>query len=189
MKKNMGFDSSIEKLARSTASKTGRRGFIGKLGMFLAGSALIPLLPVDRRSRLALGGEAQAATIGNLTRDGWKPQDKDPKSCDYWRHCAIDGNVCDCCGGTLTSCPPGSSLSPSSWVASCYNPGDGHTYLIAYRDCCGKHTCGRCNCVNTQGELPVYRPEFNNDIVWCFGAENDAMTYHCTISPVVGKAS
>ncbi len=187
MKKNTGFDSKIEKLARTTASKTGRRSFIGRLGGFLAGSALLPLLPVDRRSRL--GGEVQAATTGNLSRSGFKPQDKDPKACDYWRHCTIDGNLCDCCGGTLTSCPPGSSLSPSSWVASCFNPGDQQTYLIAYRDCCGKQTCGRCNCVNTQGELPVYRPEFNNDIVWCFGAENDAMTYHCTISPIVGKAS
>lgn len=190
MKENKRFDSTIEKLARTTANYTGRRSFIGKLGMFLAGSALLPLLPVDRRARLGLGmGEAQAASVNSMTRDGWKPQAKDPQSCDYWRHCSLDGNLCDCNGGSLTSCPPGSSLSPSSWVASCYNPGDGQTYLIAYRDCCGKNTASRCGCFNTQGELPIYRPEFNNDIIWCFGAENDDMTYHCTISPVVGKAS
>lgn len=186
MKNNSGFDSTIEKLARGTASKTGRRSFIGKLGMFIAGSTLLPLLPVDRRGRL---NQAHAASVNGLTREGWKPQDKDPKSCDYWRHCAIDGNVCDCCGGSLTSCPPGTTLASASWVASCYNPGDGMNYLIAYRDCCGKQTCGRCGCVNTEGELPVYRPELNNDIVWCFGAEDDNMTYHCTISPVVGKAT
>ncbi|HWK38359.1 MAG TPA: methylamine dehydrogenase light chain, partial [Hyphomicrobium sp.] len=52
-----------------------------------------------------------------------------------------------------------------------------------------KNVCGRCGCLNTEGELPVYRPEFANDIIWCFGAEDDAMTYHCTISPIVGKAS
>nr|WP_294838989.1 methylamine dehydrogenase (amicyanin) small subunit [uncultured Methylotenera sp.] len=189
MKENKRFDSTIEKLARTTANYTGRRSFIGKVGMLLAGSALLPLLPVDRRARLGLG-EAQAASVNSMTRErGWVPQDKDPQACDYWRHCSIDGQICDCSGGSLTSCPPGSSLSPSSWVASCYNPGDGQTYLIAYRDCCGKQTATRCGCFNTHGELPVYRPEFNNDIVWCFGAENDDMTYHCTISPVVGKAS
>jgi methylamine dehydrogenase light chain len=186
MKKNSGFDSAIEKLTRITASRTGRRSFIGKVGGFIAGTALLPLLPVDRRGRL---NQAHAASVNSMTREGWKPQDKDPKSCDYWRHCAIDGNVCDCCGGTLTSCPPGTTLASASWVASCYNPGDGMNYLIAYRDCCGKQTCGRCGCVNTEGELPIYRPELNNDIVWCFGAEDDNMTYHCTISPVVGKAT
>jgi len=187
MSKQSRFDSGVEALARAAASKTGRRGFLGKLGGFLAGTTLLPLLPVDRRGRLA--GDAHAATTNALTRDGFKPQDKDPESCDYWRHCSIDGNICTCCGGSLTDCPPGTELSPSSWVASCYNPGDGQSYLIAYRDCCGKQVCGRCNCLNTQGELPLYRPEFSNDIVWCFGATDDAMTYHCTISPIVGKAS
>jgi methylamine dehydrogenase light chain len=188
MTKKLGFDAAIEKLSRRTANKTGRRSFVGKLGGFLVGATLLPLLPVDRRGRLKDAHAADASDL-DAAREGWQPQDQDPQSCDYWRHCSIDGNVCDCCGGTLTSCPPGTSLSPSSWVASCYNPGDGQTYLIAYRDCCGKQTCGQCACLNTEGELPVYRPEFSNDIVWCFGAENDDMTYHCTISPVVGKAS
>ncbi len=44
MKMNKGFDSTIEKLARTTASKTGRRGFIGKLGGFMVGASLLPLL-------------------------------------------------------------------------------------------------------------------------------------------------
>jgi len=185
MDRRSAFDQAMENLARRVAGHTGRRGFIGNLGAKIAGVALLPLLPVDRRGRL--GGSAYAA--GLPPRDAWKPQTTNTKSCDYWRHCSIDGNICDCCGGTLTNCPPGSKLSPSSWVASCYNPEDKQTYLIAYRDCCGKDNCGMCNCFNTQGELPVYRPEFANDIVWCFGAEDDSMTYHCTISPIVGKAS
>ena len=89
---------------------------------------------------------------------------------------------------STNSCPPGTKLATASWVASCYNPTDGQSYLIAYRDCCGANVSGRCPCFNTEGELPVYRPEFGNDIIWCFGAEDDAMTYHCTISPIVGRA-
>ena len=85
--------------------------------------------------------------------------------------------------------PPGTAISPSSWVASCHNPEDGQSYLIAYRDCCGKNIARRCGCFNTVGELPIYRPEFSNDIIWCFGAEDEAMTYHCTISPVIGRAA
>lgn len=178
------FDDILEMVTRRVASRTSRRGFIGRVGTALAGAALVPLLPVDRRGRTSRS--AHAASGG---REGWIPQDQDTKQCDYWRHCSIDGNICDCCGGSLTNCPPGTRLSPSSWVASCYNPGDKQSYLIAYRDCCGKNVCGRCGCLNTEGELPVYRPEFANDIIWCFGAEDDAMTYHCTISPIVGKAS
>lgn len=178
------FDQILEGFSRTVASRTSRRGFIGRVGTALAGAALVPLLPVDRRGRVSRSAHAAAGT-----REGWQPQDTDVQQCDYWRHCSIDGNICDCCGGSLTNCPPGTRLSPSSWVASCYNPGDKQSYLIAYRDCCGKNVCGRCGCLNTEGELPVYRPEFGNDIIWCFGAEDDAMTYHCTISPIVGKAS
>jgi methylamine dehydrogenase light chain len=176
------FDELIERMSRGIAGRTGRRSFIGRIGAAVAGGVLLPLLPVDRRGRVS---RAHAATGG---REGWQPQDQDVAACDYWRHCSLDGYVCDCCGGTLVNCPPGTELSPSSWVASCQNPGDGQGYLIAYRDCCGKNVCGRCACLNTHGELPVYRPELGNDIIWCFGAENDAMTYHCTISPIVGRA-
>jgi len=173
-------DNWFERKTRAVADTTSRRHFLARFGSLLvAGSALPVLLPIDRTGK-ALAAEGAVAGAGDPG---------DPNSCDYWRHCSIDGFICNCCGGTLTDCPPGTELSPSSWVASCYNPGDGQSYLIAYRDCCGKQVCGRCNCLNTQGELPLYRPEFSNDIVWCFGATDDAMTYHCTISPIVGKAS
>lgn len=179
------FDEMFERVSRKIAERISRRSFISNIGTKIAaGAILMPLLPVDRRGRIS-----RAEAAGGFDRSGWKPQDTDVQSCDYWRHCSIDGYICDCCGGSLTDCPPGTKLSPSSWVASCYNPGDGQSYLIAYRDCCGKDTCRSCGCLTTEGELPIYRPEFSNDVVWCFGAEGDAMTYHCTISPIVGKAS
>ncbi len=173
------FDQLFEAFTRRIASRSSRRSFIGRVGAASIGAGLLPLLPVDRR-----GGGARAADVS-----GWKPQARDPMSCDYWRHCSLDGYLCLCAGGGLTSCPPGTAISPSSWVASCHNPEDGQSYLIAYRDCCGKNIARRCGCFNTVGELPIYRPEFSNDIIWCFGAEDEAMTYHCTISPVIGRAA
>ncbi|AWI91943.1 methylamine dehydrogenase (amicyanin) small subunit (plasmid) [Methylobacterium sp. DM1] len=179
------FDDLFEKMSRKVAGHTSRRGFIGRVGTAVAGVALVPLLPVDRRGRVS---RANAAESAGDPRGKWTPQDHDVQACDYWRHCSIDGNICDCSGGSLTNCPPGTKLASSSWVASCYNPTDKQSYLISYRDCCGASMSTRCPCLNTEGELPVYRPEFGNDIIWCFGAEDDAMTYHCTISPIVGKA-
>ncbi|MCL6608692.1 MAG: methylamine dehydrogenase (amicyanin) small subunit [Geminicoccaceae bacterium] len=172
------FDQLFEAFTRRIASRSSRRSFIGRVGAASIGAGILPLLPVDRR------GGAKAAGL-----EGWKPQARDPMSCDYWRHCSLDGYLCLCAGGGLTSCPPGTAISPSSWVASCHNPEDGQSYLIAYRDCCGKNIARRCGCFNTVGELPIYRPEFSNDIIWCFGAEDEAMTYHCTISPVIGRAA
>ena len=34
--------------------------------------------------------------------------------------------------------------------------------------------------------MPTYRPELNNDIIWCFGAPS--MVYHCSGQVVIGKA-
>jgi methylamine dehydrogenase light chain len=172
------FEELVEQSTRRIARHTSRRGFLGRMGAIATGTLLLPLLPVDRRR-----GNTAEAVMG---REGWLPQHLDPGQCNYWRHCALDGQICDCCGGSIINCPPGTTLSPSSWVASCLNPEDGQSYLIAYRDCCGKSICPRCGCYNTVGVLPMYRPEYSSDIIWCFGAEGSS--YHCTIQPIVGKA-
>jgi len=75
---------------------------------------------------------------------------------------------------------------PTAWVGTCHNPADGITYLIAYNDCCGIGECGRCDCWRSEGQTPVYRPQRNNDIIWCFGAPT--MAYHCSVSRVIGRA-
>jgi methylamine dehydrogenase light chain len=67
------------------------------------------------------------------------------------------------------------------------NPEDGKTYLIAYRDCCGTDSCGRCECLGQEGDMPSYRPQLNNDIIWCFGASS--MVYHCSSAALVGLAN
>lgn len=175
---NKRFDDLVETFTRTVAQRTSRRSLLAKFGVVMTGSVLLPLLPVDRRI-----GVSTAQAMG---REGWRPQSLDENACDYWRHCALDGQVCGCCGGGVTTCPPGTTLSPSSWVASCLNPDDNKTYLIAYRDCCGKSICPRCGCYNTEGVLPMYRPEYSSDIVWCYGAQGSS--YHCTIKPIVGEA-
>ncbi len=169
-------DDLVEKAARRIAQKTSRRSLLARLGTVLAGAALVPILPVDRRGAVSRArAEAFAKTA----------QTTDPTQCNYWRYCAIDGYMCSCCGGGPATCPPGTYPSPSSWVGTCINPDDGQAYLIAYRDCCGKDSCGQCACLALEGEMPVYRPQLNNDIVWCFGAPN--MVYHCSSAAIVGR--
>ena len=177
---NKRFDDLVEAFTRTVAQRTSRRSLLAKFGVVMTGSVLLPLLPVDRRVGVS------TAHAGAMGREGWRPQSLDENACDYWRHCALDGQVCGCCGGGVTTCPPGTTLSPSSWVASCLNPDDNKTYLIAYRDCCGKSICPRCGCYNTEGVLPMYRPEYSSDIIWCYGAQGSS--YHCTIKPIVGEA-
>lgn len=158
-----------EVLSRGLTNALSRRNFLSRLGQWLVGGMVLPLLPVARLAH------AQPT-----------PDPGDPTRCDYWRYCAIDGYLCSCCGGTPSTCPPGTVPSPTAWIGTCLNPADGRRYIIAYRDCCGKDSCGRCACLNLEGEMPAYRPQLNNDIVWCLGAPS--MIYHCSGAAIVGLA-
>jgi methylamine dehydrogenase light chain len=166
------FDQLFERSTRTLAQRTSRRSLLASLGQLLTGAALLPLLPVDRASR------AQAA-------DG-KPRADGPENCEYWKYCAIDGFLCSCCGGTSASCPPGTAASPISWVGTCHNAADGRDYIVSYNDCCGKSTCGSCDCTRNEGEKPIYRPSRNNDLNWCMA--NADSNYHCTVSVILGVA-
>ena len=163
------FDQIFEKRARSLAQTSSRRGFFGKFGGLLVGAAGIPLLPVARAESVA-----PPPVVG------------DPNSCDYWRYCAIDGFLCSCCGGSESSCPPGTEMSPVTWIGTCHNPEDGRNYVISYNDCCGKSSCGACLCQRDEGDRPPYRADKTNDINWCLGTESAA--YHCSTAVVVGVA-
>jgi methylamine dehydrogenase light chain len=166
------FDEATELLARRVARNTSRRGFLGGLGTLLIGTGAVTLLPVYRSN-------AFAQSSSNLVEEG------DPNSCDYWRYCAIDGYLCGCCGGTASSCPPGTVRSDITWIGTCRNPADGKNYVISYNDCCGKSNCGRCVCQRDEGDAPLYRPQSSNDLNWCSGSQAD-MPYHCSLSVVIG---
>jgi methylamine dehydrogenase light chain len=163
-------DKLFERQTRQLAQRSSRRGLLKGLGSLLVGSAAIPLLPVARAS----------AAVGKPVEEG------DPGSCDYWRYCAVDGFLCSCCGGSANTCPPGTEMSPVTWIGTCHNPADGRNYVISYNDCCGKSACGACLCQRDEGDRPAYRPDRTNDINWCLGTSS--ASYHCSTSVVVGVA-
>ena len=173
-------DRMVEASARELARRTSRRRFLARLGAALVGSSALPLLPVAR----AADDEARVPPPDDTKLTG---EVGDPKNCTYWRHCAIDGFLCSCCGGTQNACPPGTEMSPVTWIGTCRNPGDGKDYVISYNDCCGQSLCLRCRCTRTEGERPVYYTSKNNDLLWCFGTKSRAV--HCSVAVVIGVAT
>jgi len=173
------FDRWFARSARQVARSTSRRHFLARLGGWLLGGAALPLLPLARPARAErepAPGEPDPATPAG-----------DPTSCGYWRHCAIDGFLASCCGGTHTSCPPGTQMSPVTWLGTCRNPADGKEYVISYNDCCGKSLCGRCFCKRNEGDRPAYYPSKSNDINWCMGSAG--VVYNSTVAIAVGVAT
>jgi len=180
MERGRWFDRLVERGARGLARRTSRRNVLARLGTVLVGGATWPLLPVaraaDEPARVPVPDDK--ALPGDLG---------DPSSCHYWRHCAIDGFLCSCCGGSQNACPPGTEMSPVTWIGTCRNPGDGKDYIISYNDCCGASLCMRCRCTRTEGERPVYYTSKNNDLLWCFGTKSRAV--HCSVAIVLGQAT
>ncbi len=179
MAETKSFDRIAERLSRGLARRSARRGFLGRLGAGLLGAAALPLLPVARAS-------SGAESLVPPQTSGIEGDPGDPTQCDYWRYCAIDGYLCSCCGGTQNACPPGTEMSPLTWIGTCRNPADGKNYVISYNDCCGKSDCGRCLCNRNEGDKPVYRPQANNDIDWCIGTTTNV--YNCSTAVLLGVA-
>jgi methylamine dehydrogenase light chain len=172
-------DAWCAQLGRALAQRTSRRSLLARLGVLLLGGAALPLLPVARGR--AARREPIPGEPGPDTPEG------DPQDCQYWRYCAIDGFLSACCGGTQRSCPPGTEMSPITWLGTCRNPADGRDYVISYNDCCGKDACGRCICMRHQGDRPVYVPSRSNDIDWCMG--QIGIVYNSTVAIVAGVAT
>ena len=175
-------DRLAEKSARNLARRTSRRNVLTGLSALLLGGASIPLLPV---ARAAGGGGSGYPGVGEQSTGN--PEDPgNPASCDYWRYCAIDGYLCSCCGGTQNTCPPGTEMSPLTWIGTCRNPADGKNYIISYNDCCGKSSCGRCLCNRNESDKPIYRAQSNNDTNWCLGTQSSV--YNCSTAVILGVA-
>jgi methylamine dehydrogenase light chain len=158
-------DRLTERALRRLAGHTSRRHFLTSVGTLLVGGSLVPLLPVARAA--------------NRNDPG------DPSTCEYWRYCGIDGFLCSCCGGSVSSCPPGTSMSTITWIGTCQNPADGRNYIISYNDCCGKSSCGRCFCNRNEGDTPLYQPGKSNDYNWCSGNSEANIPYHCSTGRIV----
>jgi methylamine dehydrogenase light chain len=171
-------DRLVARVARGVARRSSRRGFLARAGSLLVGGAVLPLLPVARpaAAREGLPGEPDPGT-----------PEGDTTHCDYWRHCSIDGFLSSCCGGTQASCPPGTEMSPITWLGTCRNPVDQVEYVISYNDCCGKNLCGRCFCHRNEGDRPVYYTHKSNDVNWCMGSRGNV--YNSTVALVVGVAT
>ncbi|MCZ6829707.1 MAG: methylamine dehydrogenase (amicyanin) light chain [Gammaproteobacteria bacterium] len=167
-------DDLFERRSRQLAQRSSRRGVLKQLGGLLVGAAAVPLLPVARAVAAPQAAPKAPKEMG------------DESDCDYWRYCAIDGFLCSCCGGTKNSCPPGTEMSPITWIGTCRNPADGRNYVISYNDCCGKSSCGICLCQRDEGDRPPYRSDKTNDINWCLGTAS--AVYHCSTAIVVGVA-
>lgn len=182
------FDSITEGSARTLAKRTSRRGFIGRLGAVLVGTSVLPLLPVARGATPPTGSQAPGGKPPSGPADDKAKHVNDPTSCDYWRHCAIDGYLCGCCGGSENSCPPGTEMSAITWVGTCHNPTDGKDYVVSYNDCCGKSTCGRCLCNRNERDTPLYVPFQSNDYNWCSGSSKANVPYHCSTARIVAVA-
>jgi methylamine dehydrogenase light chain len=175
-------DAITEGSARAVARRTSRRSLLAGLGGVLLGAASLPLLPVAR------GADAPGAKPAGAPKSGTSADPGDPSTCEYWRHCAIDGFLCGCCGGSQTTCPPGTDMSAVTWIGTCHNPGDGKDYVISYNDCCGKSSCGRCFCNRNERDTPLYRSGQSNDFNWCSGDSRANIPYHCSTARIVGVA-
>jgi methylamine dehydrogenase light chain len=181
------FEKAAERGVRGIARSTSRRGFLGRLGHLIVGGAAIPLLPVARAS-----DDAKPPAKGY---PGVSPQPSlnpaesgDPASCDYWRYCGTGAPLCACCGGSANACPPGTEMSPLSWIGTCRNPVDGKNYIISYNDCCGKPTCNRCPCERRKPDAraTIVRPQTSGSYLWCLGTQNTSFT--CGTANVLGVA-
>lgn len=171
-------DKFTERKTRQIASKVSRRSALVDVGRWMIASAFVlPILPFDRTSQAHAAGHGAA---------GGAKKNPEVTDCDYWRYCSVDGFLCSCCGGSATTCPPGTTPSKVTWVGTCHNPVDGKDYLVSYNDCCGKTSCGRCFCNTNSGDRPGYRLGVHNDVNWCMS--NDSSVYHCTVSVIVGVA-
>lgn len=136
------------------------------VGNVLAGVPNLVHLPLERRGRGRGGGSGQAggppAKPDSAARAA-SPRDA-TANCSSPQYCFIHGHPCACCGGSDTSCPPGTSRG-QYWGYCC------HGRTIWFVDCCGGTTTCPASCpFCTNSSQPN----------WCGSAGGSV--YKCTLA-------
>ncbi len=136
------------------------------VGNTLAGVPNLVHLPLERRG-MSRGGDSGRAgglqAMSSSAGGGVSPLDPSV-NCSSPQYCKIHGHPCACCGGSDTSCPPGTSRG-SYWGACC----SGRT--IWFLDCCGGTNACPDSC-------PICTN--SNEPNWCAGA--GGWVYRCTLA-------
>ena len=142
-------DRLVERAARGLARRAGRRSFLARLG----GAAR------RRRGAAAAAGRARgrgdaagAGGAGGRPRAGGRPDEL--RVLAPLRDRRLPLRLLR--RQRRPRCPPGTEMSPVTWIGTCRNPADGKDYIISYNDCCGKSFCGRCSCNRNEGDRPDY---------------------------------
>ena len=110
-----------------------------------------------------------------------------PTSCDYWRHCAIDGFLCSCCGGTQTRVPARhrdvAGHLDRHLPQSRRRQGLRHLVQRLLRQAA---SAAAASATATRATSRLLTPQ-SNDINWCFGHRRAAATTarrrSCSASP------
>lgn len=144
-------DDQIANLLNRFGQTTSRRGLLagaGRVILALVGASVVSVIPIQPIAR-----DAEAITCGGI-----------------W--CGMCGTkCCSSCGGSNTTCPPGTSVG-SYWTRCC-PPAGGTRYR--YYDCCG----GSVNCSGCT-QCSDGCPQS----AWCSGLGD----YRCTKAIDVGPA-
>ena len=169
LKPDRGLDEHVASYLLSPSQRISRSGIltlVGKTLLRLSGLALIPLLPLDRRSTVYATG-----------------------SCS-WETCGMCGTMCQtssaCCSnsGGFSSCPNCSGMTKNGgWSLCCYNTALGECHcdaglMFTYYDCCGTGTIvNTCKSSVVCQDHPTGNCSGQGEIAYCPSGKS----YSCTI--------
>ncbi len=147
------------------AERAGEGGILARAGRAITGTRRVRVLPNDRRrvrEPLLAAPPSDRALLAEV-----QPLAPTAVNCGASYLCGIHGAPCECCGGSRTSCPAGTTRG-WYWARCCSHR------RIQYYDCCGPGSCSSgCWCNNSA--------EPN----WCQGAGGSH--YRCTLSVDAGR--
>lgn len=133
---------------------------------------------LSRSAKWALG--VTGVTVASTALSVLNPHQAlaQPAECDKEVWCGLCGKPCSLCGGTISSCPSGSTQGTGlGWTRCCFFSITGW-FNVRYDDCCGGGTCSDSNkCFNAANCSPG-GPTWP---VWCSGG------YRCTVAIITSS--